>query len=74
VNCIKYSPDGKLLATSSTDLTVNLWLAQTGELARTLNYRSFIRSMDFSPNGKTLTLGACGRAIELYNLKSEWLD
>ena len=37
INCICYSPDGKLIATASMDKTVKIWEAQTFELLKVID-------------------------------------
>lgn len=67
---LAYSPDGKLLATGSSDHTVKLWNADTGELivkwgvegctsadCGTNIHHGWINSVAFSPDGKWLVSG-----------------
>src|SRR5262249_2371087 len=56
VTSVAYSPDGKLIATSSFDGTARLWDAQTGKEVRRLDfpatkqYDTFLR-ITFTPDG-----------------------
>jgi WD40 repeat protein len=56
VNSVVYSPDGKLLASSSDDGTVKIWKVEnTKEELLTLKaHRSCAFSVAFSPDGSTL--------------------
>ena len=51
VTFLRYSVDGKSLATSSNEGPVKLWDTQTGQLIRMFPGRS---STDFSPDGETI--------------------
>ena len=72
VQFIKYSTDGKFLATSAGS-AVKLWDVSTGKLARTF---PGIHTADFSPDGRTIACqAASSRAdknvgrVDLYNLQ-----
>ena len=49
-----FSPDGRLLATSSDDKTVRLWDPATGEHRRTLAAHGEVTGVAFSPDGQLL--------------------
>nr|WP_229424505.1 hypothetical protein [Moorena producens] len=50
VRNVSFSPDGKLLASGSSDKTVKLWQVEDGKLLQTLEgHRSLVRSVSFSP-------------------------
>jgi len=59
ISSVIFSPDGKILATSSFDNKVKLWEVKTGKLLRTFIHQevsdAFLEIiMSFSSNGKTL--------------------
>lgn len=72
VRAIAFSPDGNLLASASTDKTVRLWDAQTGELKRTLSkHKAAVDSVVFSPDAKTLVSATSGeQAIIFWDAQS----
>jgi WD40 repeat protein len=55
VNSLAFSPDGKLLATASNDVTAKVWDLATGEELKTLvGHSRGVESVAFSPDGATL--------------------
>jgi WD40 repeat protein len=62
VYSVAFSPDGRLLASGSSDETIKLWDVATGREVRTLSgHTDNVRSVAFSPDGRLLASGSCGQ-------------
>ena len=66
VDSLTYSPDGKLLASSTCNHTIKLWDASSGQLQQTLEYSDDLMSVAFSANSKLLGLGLHNGDIQLW--------
>src|SRR5262249_35353182 len=71
VNCAAFSPDGRLLATSSTDNTLRLWSVPDGKPQATpLDLHRAVHLVTFAPNGRSLVTQDFG-LVRLWALPQE---
>ena len=69
VNRAVYSPDGTQLATVSSDETIKLWDAVSGDLLLTLEgHSSDVRAVAFCPGGACLATAGHDRTVKLWDL------
>ncbi|MGL6338588.1 MAG: AAA-like domain-containing protein, partial [Waterburya sp.] len=67
VNSVSYSPDGKLIASASSDNTVKIWQAD-GKLLSTLKgHQDSVIDVAFSPQGKILASTGEDNTIKLWS-------
>jgi WD40 repeat protein/serine/threonine protein kinase len=66
-----FSPDGRLLATSSLDRSVRLWVLATGQERSCLfRHQAEVCHLAFSPDGKTLATGDQTGKVVLWHVAS----
>src|SRR5688572_15729451 len=69
-----FSPDGRLLATSSRDNTVKLWDTSRWQLRHTLKgYNDRVDSIIFTPDSKLLATGSGDATVKLWDVSSRKL-
>ena len=67
VRCVAYSPSGVVLASGSTDNTIRLWRASTGEHLNTLDkHTGDVNTIAFSPNDAYIASGGDGGKLRLW--------
>jgi WD40 repeat protein len=70
VRLLMFSPDGRILATSS-DSTVKLWNAETGALLRILaGHQGAVTTMVFTPDSRAIATGSLDKNIKLWSAVS----
>ena len=69
VRCMCFSPDGRRVASGSSDTTVRLWDVETWACVKTLEgHSSGVVSVCFSPDGRRLASGSGDRTVRLWLL------
>jgi len=74
VNTVRFSPDGKLLATGSGEPSrsgeLKLWNVQTGAAVSEIKnaHSDTVQSVDFSGDGKSLVSGAADKFVKVWNV------
>ena len=70
VNSVAYSPDSKMLASGSSDNTIRIWNAETGQPVRALEADYSVMSVAYSPDGANLAGGYYDGAVRIWNAKT----
>jgi len=61
---VAFSPDGSLLASASTDMTVRLWDPKTRQLLQILQRHSHpVHAVAFSPDGSLLASASGDKTV-----------
>ncbi|MFS8101103.1 caspase family protein [Lentzea alba] len=68
VRSVRFSPDGRLIATAGFGGAVHLWDVVSGRLVRKLfGHRQTVSSLAFSPDGRVLVSGSVDRTVRVWN-------
>ena len=69
LNCVAYSPDGRLLASGSADKTVRIWDLTTRQEIRTLvGHTDWVTDVSFSPDGRRLASSSYDGTVKIWDL------
>ena len=73
VHSVVYSPDGRYIASGSSDFTVRVWDAQTGQSVMALTgHDDAVESVAFSPDGKSIVSGSQDKTIRVWDAQRDW--
>ncbi|MGK7929075.1 MAG: hypothetical protein AB4290_28210, partial [Spirulina sp.] len=71
---VKWSSDGKILASGNWDRTIKIW-SREGELLRTLTGHEYpVESVAWNPDGKILASGGGDGVIKIWSREGEFLS
>lgn len=71
VLCVKFSPDGRHLASSGQDMTIKVWDAETGTERHTLSgYTHYVSNVAFSTDGRRLASASYDGTFKLWDAES----
>jgi eukaryotic-like serine/threonine-protein kinase len=71
VRSASFSPDGKRIVSGSTDNTLKIWDATSGQEILTLNgHTDGVTSVSFSPDGKRIVSGSGDKTLKIWDATS----
>ena len=71
VNSVSFSPDGRILASGSSDRSVKLWDVESGEVIHLLRgHYNWVNSVSFSPDGTKVASGSWDKTVKLWDVTS----
>lgn len=66
---LRVDPQGRFVAAGAEDLDVQLWNLETGDKQTLKGHKSWVRSIDFTQDGKRMLSACWGGVIQIWDLK-----
>src|SRR5262249_13532637 len=68
INCVRFSPDSKMLASSSSDKAISFWDAATGRGIFTFTeHTAPVHTVCFSPDGRRLASASVDKTVKVFD-------
>ncbi|KAF7269392.1 notchless protein homolog 1 [Rhynchophorus ferrugineus] len=75
VNDVKFSPDGRIIASASFDKSIKLWESKSGKFITTLRgHVQAVYMVAFSADSRLMVSGSADSTLKLWNLKTKKLE
>lgn len=68
-NVVIYSPNGRYIATPSSDGSIRIWKTETGEIFKILTIQSYALDMAYSPDGRYIASALSDNSIRIWHAK-----
>jgi len=65
---VAFSPDGRRIVSGSTDKTLKVWDAESGQETLTLKgHTDYVTSVAFSPDGRRIVSGSWDKTLKVWD-------